>query len=169
MKGYPLPVAVAALSLAIYLLGRKKKSDLLEEGEEKEETETKAAPLAREACHVLMRKACLVKGGAKDHAGHVRMALTPDFDLDSTIFQSVDSKISRVVLEAKLGLTPFWRENTAVAIDMAFEKIPPVPAPEAAILDFMEHDCVFPFHTLFQPPSPPHPRFAHPLSHPSRR
>lgn len=55
------------------------------------------------------RKAVIATGIARDHDGSVVVKADPDFDLDLTIFGTVDGVVPRMVVKSKLAVQLFWR------------------------------------------------------------
>lgn len=102
--------------------------------------------LPREPVHSYQRKAAIAAGGAVDHAGEVVLTSMEDFDIRQTIFASVNSKLKQLVLSARLANEVYWHEHGAAAIDKSFaefQRLHPPPAPDTAVLDFMETECNF--------------------------
>ena len=74
--------------------------------------------------------------------------LDPDFDLDRTIFKSLDSKLNRVIIQAKLGNQVFWSDSAQAAVRAAYaHRFGPAQTladpSTSAIFDFMESSCDF--------------------------
>lgn len=91
----------------------------------------------------LRRKAQIVRGGPNDHGGQVVVFSNADFDLDKTIFGALDSKVSRAVIKANIGIKLFWSEQAQHHIDALFVKIPQPPRHDKALVEFMNNDCDF--------------------------
>lgn len=93
--------------------------------------------------HNLQRKAALAEGGAADHVG--RVVIVPDeaFDLDVTIFKSLNGAIPRLNQKTKLGVRQFWNEESALQIENAYASVPTAPVHDAAIINFMLDECDF--------------------------
>jgi len=91
----------------------------------------------------LRRKAQIARGGPVDHCGAVAIVPDPNFDLDRTIFHSLDSKIARKLQRDKLGVTVFWNEVEALKIQELFATVPPAVDHDKPLLDFMINECNF--------------------------
>mmetsp|Transcript_15554 Transcript_15554/g.28281 ORF Transcript_15554/g.28281 Transcript_15554/m.28281 type:complete len:362 (-) Transcript_15554:79-1164(-) len=91
----------------------------------------------------LRRKAQIARGGPVDHCGAVAIVPDPHFDLDRTIFQTLDSKIARKLQRDKLGVTIFWNEDEALKIQELFVTIPPAVDHDKPLMDFMANECNF--------------------------
>ncbi|KAI9028770.1 hypothetical protein DFJ74DRAFT_500606 [Hyaloraphidium curvatum] len=112
------------------------------------------------------RKAQLALGKAMDHGGDVRAAPQEGFDLDKTIFFSVESLPARVALKHRLGVELFWSDRAAEQVQRALDaadaaggcptcfrgeaKVPGeaklpgiVLRPDQNVIDFMRDRCDF--------------------------
>ena len=99
--------------------------------------------------HSPQRMALIARGGPTEfHQGQVVLEHL-DVNLDSTIFQSVTSALSRVLLRAKLGVKVYYDSSTATRIATEFAAVqhqlalPKTVAAQAPLLDFMERHCRF--------------------------
>ncbi len=93
----------------------------------------------------LQRKGAIVRGGAFDHAGRVRVERMPGFDLDRTIFGGLKG-IARKFMEEKLAKEPRWNRAAAADIEAAFsagEAARPAPVIDQRLIDFMVEECDF--------------------------
>jgi len=59
----------------------------------------------------MRRKAQLVSAEACDYKQVVLLAPNPDFDLDATIFASIQGILPRMVLQKKLGVHLHWKDS----------------------------------------------------------
>ena len=97
----------------------------------------------------VLRKARIVEAGARDFGDEVTLRRTVAFDLDTTIFRSVDSKAARLMLNDKLSLEPMWSDEAASRALGAFEQqrrsapLSPALAPDEPLLRFMFDECEF--------------------------
>lgn len=101
---------------------------------------------ARPAELNLQRKAALVAGGAVDHAGTVRVARMPGFDIGRTIFGGLEGALPRLMMKDKLGKEAFWSDRAVASIDAAYEAAEaelPTPPIDPALIAFMERECDF--------------------------
>ncbi|HJN77233.1 MAG TPA: hypothetical protein QGF58_25130 [Myxococcota bacterium] len=62
------------------------------------------------------RKAAIAQGSVLDHAGAVRVEPIPDFDLDKTIFQTLEGKAARYVMRARVGKEVVWNPDSAEGV-----------------------------------------------------
>ncbi len=92
------------------------------------------------------RQAALTRGRVTDHAGHVTVRPLPDFDLNRTIFQTLEGAIPRAVMAARIGKDIQWDPTAAARIGKAYQTQldgQPVPTPDARLLAFMADYCNF--------------------------
>lgn len=94
----------------------------------------------------LQRKAAIVNGGVVDHAGRVRIEPIPDFDLDRTIFQTLEGKLPRFVMSRRIAKRVHFDKQAAKEIQTKYEvgratkSLPTVP-PE--LIRFLVDECDF--------------------------
>jgi hypothetical protein len=94
----------------------------------------------------LQRKAAIAHGAALDHAGSVRVEAIPDFDLDRTIFQTLEGGAARYVMRTRVGKEVHWAPEAAAPVQAAYDRaraehaLPPV-SPE--LLRFLVEECDF--------------------------
>jgi hypothetical protein len=94
--------------------------------------------------HSTQRKYTIVHGACKDHAGDVSVNPLPSFDLDTTIFTTLEGKIPRLFISAKLAKTVQWNGDVQSHIDSAYTELRKtfeVPTLDEALLDFMQNEC----------------------------
>jgi hypothetical protein len=94
----------------------------------------------------LQRKAAIARGRAADHAGSVDVRPIPNFDLNRTIFQTLEGPLPRLVMTARVGKEVEWRGPNAkkVADDYAqLEAGKGLPPIDQALLTFMVEECDF--------------------------
>ncbi len=91
------------------------------------------------------RKAAIAHGAALDHAGKVRVTPIPDFDLDRTIFQTLEGRLPRYVMRKRVAKEVHWRGADARAEHAAYEALQaePLPAIDPALLAFLVEECDF--------------------------
>lgn len=91
------------------------------------------------------RMAALVWGRATDHSGEVMLTANPEFDIDRTIFASLDGKAARYLTKNRLGVTLFWTESALRRYALQSEKIAPELAPPHSheLVQFMRNECDF--------------------------
>jgi len=91
----------------------------------------------------LRRKAQIAWAKPSDHAGEVVVARNDSFDLDKTIFQSLDTALPRIAMRGRLAVELFWSDAIATKINESFSSIPRAIPHDQALLDFMRDDCNF--------------------------
>ena len=90
------------------------------------------------------RKAAIAHGAALDHAGDVQVEPIPDFDLDRTIFQTLEGKVPRFVMKRRVGKEVRWFADAAGRVQDAYEaQQRPLPDVDPALLAFMVESCDF--------------------------
>lgn len=93
-----------------------------------------------------LRKAAIANGGVKDHAGAVRIEPMVDFDLNQTIFQTLQGKIPRFVMKARIAKDFYWNDHIASQIQQSYnekhieEKLPEV---SSDLITFLMKECDF--------------------------
>ncbi len=91
------------------------------------------------------RKAAIVRGGAFDHAGRLRVNRMTDFDLSLTIFGGLEGIARKFIIE-KLAKEAIWDHSAAADIEAAYaeyESAQPVPIINKQLIDFMFDECNF--------------------------
>jgi hypothetical protein len=92
----------------------------------------------------LQRKAAIAGGGAFDHAGKVRVTPIPDFDLDRTIFQTLEGKAARAVMKVRVGKEVHWDDSAGQAVQSSYEAAQKeLPGIDPELLRFMVQECDF--------------------------
>jgi len=91
----------------------------------------------------LRRKCQISVQGPTDHAGEVVVTPTKDFDLNSTIFGSLEGYVSRTVVQSKIAVDLYWSDSAVLRIESMFARVPRAPKFNAAVVDFMHTDCDF--------------------------
>ena len=91
----------------------------------------------------IRRKNQLISGGAQDHHGQVMIAPMIGFDLNKTIFGSVEGKLERTILHDRLAVEFYWCDHKIIQTNQAFSRIPALPSPPNALVSFMNEDCDF--------------------------
>ena len=66
-----------------------------------------------------------------------------NFDIDKTIFATLDSEIVKKIQASKIGVTLYWTDQAAMRINASFAKVPQAPRYDQCLVDFMEHECDF--------------------------
>ena len=94
----------------------------------------------------LQRKAAIAYAGPRDYRGKVEVKPIPNFDLDRTIFQTLESKAARFMMTKRVGKEPHWRDADAAKVQADYEATVAglvLPAPDPALLDFLVAECDF--------------------------
>ncbi|HCH65272.1 MAG TPA: hypothetical protein DFR83_20875 [Deltaproteobacteria bacterium] len=94
----------------------------------------------------LQRKAAISNGAVLDHAGHVRIQPMADFDLDRTIFQTLEGALPRMVMAARVGKAVSWQEPAASKVEADYARIDQpgtLPPVDQSLLTFMVEQCDF--------------------------
>lgn len=94
----------------------------------------------------LQRKAAIAYGAALDHQGEVLVAPIPNFDLNRTIFNTLEGRLPRLVMRTRIAKEPHWSEKAAHEIGAAYAKADVgavLPAIDPALLRFLIDECDF--------------------------
>ncbi|MBX2799745.1 MAG: hypothetical protein KTR31_18850 [Myxococcales bacterium] len=90
------------------------------------------------------RKAAIAAGGVIDHAGAVQVTPIPDFDLNRTIFQTLEGGIARSIMQARVGKEVLWQPEAAQQVQEAYEEgVPSAPPVAKGLLTFLVEECDF--------------------------
>ena len=92
------------------------------------------------------RKAAMAWARGIDHAGDVEVKPTEGFDLNRTIFTTLEGKLPRAVIGAKISKSVFWSDKAAAKIEDAYQQTrsdAEIPEVNPALLDFMVEECDF--------------------------
>lgn len=94
----------------------------------------------------LQRKAAIAYAGPRDHRGKVDIQPIPNFDLNRTIFQTLESPAARYMMTKRVGKEPHWRDTAAKTVESDYEaavaglELPPV---DPTLLKFLVEECDF--------------------------
>jgi hypothetical protein len=94
----------------------------------------------------LQRKAAIAHGAARDHAGSVRVEPIPDFDLDRTIFQTLEGAAARYVMRTRIAKEVHWAPEAAAPVQAAYDRacaLRPLPPVSPDLLRFLVEQCDF--------------------------
>lgn len=112
-------------------------------------------PVLSEAAKALMdeasafnyqRKAAMAWARGVDHAGDVEIKPTDGFDLNRTIFTTLEGKLPRAVIGAKISKSVFWSDKAIAKIEDAYTQTrneATIAEVNPALLDFMVDECDF--------------------------
>ena len=93
-----------------------------------------------------LRKAAIASGRAADYRGKVDVKPIPNFDLDRTIFTTLEGSIPRFVMASRIGKEPHWRSDAAREVEREYEDARqdhPLPSVDPALLRFLVEECDF--------------------------
>ena len=94
--------------------------------------------------HSLQRKAAIAYGKGSDHAGSVDITPISDFDLQKTIFSTLEGTFPRMVIKAKIAKEVRWDGSAAQRIDQDYtQAYTPLPEINPNLISFMENECDF--------------------------
>lgn len=94
----------------------------------------------------LYRKAAIARGGVSDYSGKVRIEPIPNFDLDRTIFKTLEGRAARRIVAARVGQEVIWEVREGEAVNRDYHRVSEVktlPEIDPAIIDFMVDECDF--------------------------
>ncbi len=94
----------------------------------------------------LQRKAAIAYAGATDFRGKVQIQSIPDFDLNRTIFQTLEGRAARYIMTKRVGKEVSWADSAAQKVQSDYDAategltLPPIPQ---ALMTFMVNECDF--------------------------
>lgn len=94
----------------------------------------------------LQRKAAIVNGGVVDHAGHVRIEPQRNFDINRTIFGTLEGALPRFVMSRRMAKNVYFDEAPARAIQQKYEETRAnveLPTVDPALIRFLIDECDF--------------------------
>ena len=94
----------------------------------------------------LQRKAAVANGAAVDHAGAVRVKPIENFDLNRTIFQTLEGAAPRFVIKTRIAKEAHWDGPAGAEVERAYKDIDiatKLPKVDPALLRFMADECDF--------------------------
>lgn len=92
------------------------------------------------------RKAAIAYAGGRDHAGSVDVRPIQDFDLNRTIFQTLDGRLSRFVTSARIGKEVEWHKDAANKVQSDYEAATAdleLPEVSEDLMKFLVDECDF--------------------------
>ena len=92
------------------------------------------------------RKAAIARGAALEHTGKVTVAPIPSFDLDRTIFKTLEGKAARFVVTTRVGKEAHWDPAAAQAVQAEYaaaRAAHPLPAVSPELMQFLVSECDF--------------------------
>ena len=96
--------------------------------------------------HNPQRKAAIAHGGVRDHSGAVRVDAIPDFELDRTIFNTLEGGLARFVIRTRIAKEVHWAEPARAEVEQAYAAAQtprPLPEVDPALLQFLVDECDF--------------------------
>ena len=96
--------------------------------------------------HSVQRKAAIAHGAALEHTGKVLIAPIPNFDLNRTIFKTLEGKLPRFLMKTRIGKHAVWdasATNTVQADYAAARSAHPLPGVSNELMDFLVRECDF--------------------------
>ncbi len=94
----------------------------------------------------VQRKAAIAHGGAVEHTGAVTVEPIPNFDLDKTIFQTLEGAAARYVIRQRIAKDVRWPAEAAHRVQAAYDAVAahgPLPEVHPALLRFLADECDF--------------------------
>jgi hypothetical protein len=96
--------------------------------------------------HNLQRKSAIANGGVRDHAGTVEVRAIPGFDLNRTIFNTLEGALPRFVIKTRIAKEHAWPEDTRATVEgeyAATHLSRPLPEVSTELLSFLGTECDF--------------------------
>ncbi|APW42488.1 hypothetical protein [Rhodoferax saidenbachensis] len=92
------------------------------------------------------RKAAIARGAALEHTGKVQIKPIPNFDLDRTIFKTLEGKAARFVMTTRVGKGAHWDAATAQSVQAEYaaaRAAHALPAVSPELMNFLVTECDF--------------------------
>lgn len=92
------------------------------------------------------RKAAIAQGGAVDHTNAVAVLPIPDFDLQKTIFQTLEGRAARYVVQKRIAKDVRWFVDDARRVQAAYDAVTargPLPEVSPELMAFLVAECDF--------------------------
>lgn len=94
----------------------------------------------------IQRKAAIARGAALEHTGKVRVEPIPNFDLDRTIFKTLEGNAARFVVTTRVGKEARWDAAAAQAVQAEYaaaRAAHPLPEVSPELMQFLVSECDF--------------------------
>lgn len=94
----------------------------------------------------IQRKAAIVRGGVVDHAGNVRIEPKKNFNIDNTIFGTLEGTLPRFVMGRRMAKNIYFDAAIAKEIESKYEQIRArveLPKVDAELITFLIEECDF--------------------------
>lgn len=106
--------------------------------------------MAQDAAEVppltIQRKAAIANAAARDYTGSVKVRPIQNFNLDRTIFNTLEGAIPRVVMQSRIAKEPSWDQGARASIDAKYNSVHEqrdLPEVDPLLLKFMREECDF--------------------------
>ena len=94
-----------------------------------------------------LRKSAIATGTTRDYAGQVTVSQIPNFDLDKTIFNTLEGHLPRFVMRTRVAKDVKWSETHQSSIEQAYQAMvseaSALPEVSSDLLAFMVNECDF--------------------------
>ena len=92
------------------------------------------------------RKAAIARGAALEHTGKVVIEPIPNFDLNRTIFKTLEGKAARFVMNTRVGKQARWDGAATKVVQTEYaaaRAAHPLPGVSTELMDFLVSECDF--------------------------
>lgn len=92
------------------------------------------------------RKAAIARGAAQEYTGEVTIEAIPDFDLDRTIFKTLEGNAARYVTTVRVGKEAHWEGAAAQKVQAEYaaaRAAHALPAVSPELMQFLVDECDF--------------------------
>ncbi len=92
------------------------------------------------------RKAAIAHGAALQHTGKVQVEPIPNFDLDRTIFKTLEGNAARFVMTTRVGREAHWDAAATRAVQAEYaaaRAAHPLPEVSPELMQFLVNECDF--------------------------
>lgn len=94
----------------------------------------------------IQRKAAIARGAALEHTGKVRIKPIQNFDLNRTIFKTLEGKAARFVMTTRVGKEASWDEAASRTVQAEYATARAahlLPAVNPELMNFLVNECDF--------------------------
>jgi hypothetical protein len=94
----------------------------------------------------IQRKAAIARGAALEHTGKVQIKPIPKFDLDRTIFKTLEGRAARYVMTTRVGKEAHFDTSAARAVQAEYaaaRAAHPLPGVAPELMNFLVSECDF--------------------------
>lgn len=94
----------------------------------------------------IQRKAAIAHGAALEHTGKVVIEPIPNFDLDRTIFKTLEGNAARYVMTTRVGKEARWNTQAAQTVQREYaaaRAAHALPSVSPALMNFLVSECDF--------------------------